>query len=748
MFGDEVAPQPHRALYLRWRPLRFEDVVGQEHVTRTLRNASAAGKLAHAYLFTGPRGTGKTSVARILYRAANCENLADGDPDNTCPICLSALDGRALDLVEIDAASNRGIDDVRDLRDKVAFRPSIGKYRLYILDEAHEFTTPAWDAFLKTLEEPPPHAIFVLATTEAHKVPATIVSRCQRFDFRRIPFEAARDQLAKVARDEGLSVDAAVLERIARASRGGLRDALSLLDQLTAFTGAHVDMDVARAVLGLPAVETVHAVVEGLGRRDAAAVMAHVADVAEGGADLRQFVEELVTALRGVLLVRAGADARVAMEFGAEDVAWLQAQAPAWTVGALSELLQQLTNALARVRDAQQFQVQTELALLAAATVPDHAGLAPTARTPSPAVAHDEPPGPAPATATAVSEAGADRSRAGLAPAARAPSPVAAPGEPAPGPPAPVAPAPELAAAAPADQPSVVRAPTAGVSSPPVANGESAAETAAPGAAVSDAGADRPLAGLGPAEHAPSPTVAPGEAAAEAPIPGAAAGAPADDTGAAGPVSPAPWAPAEVADADGGVPRQGRPEDAPASATPAGTTGPIDDAAPSVAGAPGSDTPEAAGAAEAEGAPGGLPPEAASSPRSLEGAGGRGGEGAALDEVRARWGRVVEFASARRRMLAAPLSSSEPIAVRDSSVVVAFASDSNRRFAERPAIRQAIEEALRHELGRELRLVCTVRRDDRADSWLDDPVINYAVRTFGGRPQRVSSGQIGDADPP
>ncbi len=379
MFGDDwaaqTAPAPapqasqeevHRALYLRWRPRRFQDVVGQEHVTRTLRNAVIRGRLSHAYLFTGPRGTGKTSVARILYRAANCEQTQDGDPCNRCPLCLAALDGRAMDLVEIDAASNRGIDDIRDLRDKVAYRPGEGRYRVYIIDEAHELTAPAWDAFLKTLEEPPAHAIFVMATTESHKVPATIVSRCQRFDFRRIPFEATRDQLARVAEAEGLSVDDAVLERLARAARGGLRDALSLLDQLGAFAGGQVDMAVARAVLGLPPAEAVRGALEALGQRNPAGVMSITTDIAEGGADLRQFVDELVTNLRALLLVRSGADASLAAEFPFEDVVWLRAQAPAWTVGSLISLIQELTTALSRTRDAQQFQVQVELALLAA----------------------------------------------------------------------------------------------------------------------------------------------------------------------------------------------------------------------------------------------------------------------------------------------------------------------------------------------------------------------------------------------
>src|SRR5439155_2394010 len=183
MFDDQLpSPTPtadKRALYLRWRPLRFADVVGQEHVTRTLTNAVKLGRPSHAYLFTGPRGTGKTSVARILYRAANCLNASDGDPCNECFLCVAALENRALDLVEIDAASSGGVADIRDLRDKIAYRPNEATYRVYIVDEAHELSNQAWDAFLKTLEEPPPHAIFILATTEAHKVPATIVSRCQ-----------------------------------------------------------------------------------------------------------------------------------------------------------------------------------------------------------------------------------------------------------------------------------------------------------------------------------------------------------------------------------------------------------------------------------------------------------------------------------------------------------------------------------------------------------------------------------------
>ena len=401
MFTEESTRQtrdePHRALYLRWRPKRFEDVVGQEHVTRTLRNAVKLGRPSHAYLFTGPRGTGKTSVARILFRAVNCQNPEDGDPDNTCAICKAALENRALDLVEIDAASTGGIADIRDLREKVGYRPNEGRYRLYIIDEAHEMSNAAWDALLKTLEEPPPHALFVLATTDAHKVPATIVSRCQRFDFRRIPFQETKEQLARVAASERMQIDPAVLERLALVARGGLRDALSLLDQLSAFAVGAIDMAVARAALSLPSIEAVRGAIDGMTRRDPGAVMAVLADAAEGGADLRLFADELVVHLRALMLLRAGADARLTDELPADEVAWLRERAPSWSIGTLMQLVQTLSDALARTRDAQQFQVQTEVALLVACDVES---LTPAAVAPTVAVATPAAVGPTVAIVT------------------------------------------------------------------------------------------------------------------------------------------------------------------------------------------------------------------------------------------------------------------------------------------------------------------------------------------------------------
>src|SRR5512139_2656104 len=221
-----------QALYLKYRPQTFEEVAGQEPITRTLRNALRQGRIRHAYLFTGPRGTGKTTTARLLAKAVNCLSPEEERPCNVCTVCKAINEGRLLDLIEIDAASNRGIDEIRDIREKVGFRPSEGRYKVYVLDEAHMLTEPAFNALLKTLEEPPPHVIFTLVTTDPHKIPATITSRCQRFDFRRIPLQAIVDQLAHIAAQEGVTVEPAALELIARQGTGAMRDAISLLDQL------------------------------------------------------------------------------------------------------------------------------------------------------------------------------------------------------------------------------------------------------------------------------------------------------------------------------------------------------------------------------------------------------------------------------------------------------------------------------------------------------------------------------------
>ena len=226
------------ALYRRYRPQTFSAIVGQEHVTRTLRNAIASGQVAHAYLLAGSRGIGKTTIARLIAKAVNCTKAKDGEPCDRCENCVAIREGRFLDLIEIDAASNRGIDEMRDLREKVRFAPSQGQYKVYVIDEAHQLTNEAFNALLKTLEEPPPHIIFVLATTEAGRIPGTIVSRTQRFDLRRIPFKGVVQQLAAICEQEKMTAEPAALEAIARHAQGSLRDAESILDMVGTFSAS------------------------------------------------------------------------------------------------------------------------------------------------------------------------------------------------------------------------------------------------------------------------------------------------------------------------------------------------------------------------------------------------------------------------------------------------------------------------------------------------------------------------------
>ncbi len=293
-----------QALYRRWRSRTFEEVVGQEHVTRTLQNALRGGLVAHAYLFAGPRGTGKTSTARLLAKAVNCTAPEEERPCNRCSICRAIDEGRLMDLIEIDAASNRGIDEIRELRERVGFRPSEASYKVYVIDEVHMLTNEAFNALLKTLEEPPPHVIFVLATTEPHKIPATVLSRCQWFDFRRIPLAAMLERLTYVAAQEGLSVEAEALDFVARQATGSLRDALSLLDQLTAYSGQTITLDQVQTVLGTVSSQAVGKLVDLLIEGDAAGGLVFINQLTGDGIDPRQFNREVVEYLHGLLLVK------------------------------------------------------------------------------------------------------------------------------------------------------------------------------------------------------------------------------------------------------------------------------------------------------------------------------------------------------------------------------------------------------------------------------------------------------------
>ena len=298
-----------QALYRKWRSQTFGEIVSQEHVVQTLRNALRDGRIAHAYLFTGPRGTGKTSMARLLAKAVNCIGETDEKPCNQCPICESITQGRALDLVEIDAASNRGIDEVRDLREKVRFRPNECRYRVYILDEAHMLTTQAFNALLKTLEEPPDHAIFVLVTTEPQNIPITILSRCQRFDFRRIPLAEMVAHLRHVADDEGLDITEEALELVARQATGSMRDALSLLDQLMAFRQEAITVARIHEVLGTAPEVALGRLVQAVVAGDMAAGLRALNETLDQGAEPRQFAKDLLEYLRALLLLKIGGEA-------------------------------------------------------------------------------------------------------------------------------------------------------------------------------------------------------------------------------------------------------------------------------------------------------------------------------------------------------------------------------------------------------------------------------------------------------
>jgi len=305
--------------YRKWRPQTLSEVLGQEPVTQTLRHAVEGGKIAHAYLFCGPRGTGKTSMARILAKAVNCPNQANGEPCNACDMCRSVTEGRALDVIEIDAASNRGIDEIRSLREKANYAPSLARYKVYIIDEVHMLTEAACNALLKTLEEPPGHVIFVLATTEAHKVIATIVSRCQRFNFHRLRQTEIMDKLKLICKKEGIHIEPGSLELIARAATGSLRDAENILQQMIAYYGNQIELDQVQAELGVSWDSRVRQLARCVVTRDVAAGLKVINSLNNDGVDLRQFNLGLVEYLRGLLLAKSRCEE--ALDVTSEDLA-------------------------------------------------------------------------------------------------------------------------------------------------------------------------------------------------------------------------------------------------------------------------------------------------------------------------------------------------------------------------------------------------------------------------------------------
>lgn len=387
------------ALYRRWRPQRFGEVVGQQHVTRTLRNAIAGGQVAHAYLLAGPRGIGKTSIARLIAKAVNCPRAADGEPCDTCPACVSIREGRFLDLIEIDAASNRGIDEMRDLRDKVRFAPSEGQHKVYVIDEAHQLTPEAFNALLKTLEEPPAHVIFVLATTESQRIPATIVSRTQRFDLRRIAHQEMVGHLGKIAEAEKLAVEPKALEAIARHAQGSLRDGESILDQLASFSDdRRISLKDVDELLGTSDWEDVAELFDAFAADDGIRAVALVGRLVDGGRDLHLFARRAIEHVRALVLLRY--TGRAPEILGEQASAKLAEQAPKLAPDRLARIAKRLVEAEQQLRTGEGTPLPLELAVLEL-TAADRSAPGPVGAAPVGARSGEAPAGPRAAPAPA-----------------------------------------------------------------------------------------------------------------------------------------------------------------------------------------------------------------------------------------------------------------------------------------------------------------------------------------------------------
>ena len=376
----------YRALYRKWRPQRFEDVVGQRAIVAALKNQVAAGRVGHAYLFTGVRGTGKTTCAKIFAKAVNCLDPQNGDPCGQCAVCRGIDDGSILDVVEMDAASNNGVDDIRDLRDETAYTPSICRYKVYIIDEVHMLSTAAFNALLKTLEEPPAHVIFILATTEIQKVPATIRSRCQRYDFTRISPEDIAGRVAQVAGAEGLTLTEGAAGLIARLADGALRDALSILDTCAGVTG-QIDEDVVRRMAGVTDRSYLFRMSDALAARDAASALAELAALRQQSVDVKRLTEELIAHYRSLMLAALPGGRELLSGVSPEEEDLYLAKGPALGQREAVRAIRALGGALEHMARGSDQRIELELALFNL-TAPDaQPAPAPAAAQASPAPA-------------------------------------------------------------------------------------------------------------------------------------------------------------------------------------------------------------------------------------------------------------------------------------------------------------------------------------------------------------------------
>lgn len=356
--------ETYQALYRKWRPLIFEDVVGQDHVSETLKNSIKTGRIAHAYLFCGTRGTGKTSSAKIFARAVNCTNSLDGNPCNECETCRGILDGSILDVYEMDAASNNGIDNIRGIREEVIYSPTGCRYKVYIVDEAHMLTIEAFNALLKTLEEPPGHVIFILATTEPHKIPATIHSRCQRFDFRRIVISDIEKHLSRIVKKEEISITPDALELVAELADGSMRDGLSILDQCVAFSKGELRYDDIVDIVGVADRRVLFSLADSVADFDSSTALNMVDEFLKKGKEAADFLEELIFHFRGLLICKSTNEPNYILEKTDEVVEKLKAQAEKYSVDRLISIISILGEFLLQSKKMSSPNVAVEMAIV------------------------------------------------------------------------------------------------------------------------------------------------------------------------------------------------------------------------------------------------------------------------------------------------------------------------------------------------------------------------------------------------